>query len=45
MEMLADTGKVIGIDLVEVNPVLDERNRTAEVAAELLLSALGKRIL
>jgi arginase len=45
MEMLADTGKVIGIDLVEVNPVLDEQNRTAEVAAELLLSALGKRIL
>ena len=45
MEMLADTGKVIGLDLVEVNPVLDEQNRTAEVAAELLLSALGKRIL
>jgi arginase len=45
MEMLADTGMVIGLDLVEVNPVLDERNRTAEVAAELLLSALGKRIL
>jgi len=45
MEMLADTGKLVGMDLVEVNPVLDERNRTAEVAAELLLSALGKRIL
>jgi arginase len=45
MEMLADTGKVIGLDLVEVNPVLDERNRTAEIACELILSALGKRIL
>jgi arginase len=45
MEMLADTGKLVGLDLVEVNPVLDERNRTAEVAAELVLSALGKRIL
>ena len=45
MEMLADTGKIVGMDLVEVNPVLDEQNRTAEVAAELLLSALGKRIL
>ena len=44
MEMLADTGKLVGLDLVEVNPVLDERNRTAEVAAELILSALGKRI-
>ncbi len=45
MEMLADTGKLIGMDVVEVNPVLDERNRTAELAAELILSALGKRIL
>ena len=45
MEMLADTGRLLGLDVVEVNPVLDERNRTAEVAAELVLSALGKRIL
>ena len=45
MEMLADTGKLLGLDVVEVNPVLDERNRTAEIAAELILSALGKRIL
>lgn len=45
MEMLADTGKLLGMDIVEVNPVLDERNRTAEVATELILSALGKRIL
>lgn len=45
MEMLADTGRLIGMDVVEVNPVLDERNRTAELATELILSALGKRIL
>ncbi len=45
MEMLADTGKLIGLDMVEVNPVLDERNRTAEIACELICSALGKRIL
>ena len=45
MEMFADTGKIVGIDMVEVNPVLDERNRTAEIACELILSALGKRIL
>ncbi|MEO6445336.1 MAG: arginase [Gemmatimonadaceae bacterium] len=45
MEMLADTGKLVGLDLVEVNPVLDARNRTAEIARELILSALGKRIL
>ena len=45
MEMFADSGKLVGLDLVEVNPVLDERNRTAEIARELLLSAFGKRIL
>jgi arginase len=45
MEMLADTGKLVGLDMVEVNPVLDERNRTAEIACELILSALGRRIL
>ncbi len=45
LEMLADTGKLVGIDLVEVNPVLDEHNRTAAVGAGLLLSALGKRII
>lgn len=45
MEMIADTGKLVGIDVVEINPVLDERNRTAEVARELILSVVGKRIL
>lgn len=45
MEMLADTGKLVGLDLVEVNPVLDERNRTAQIACELICSAFGKRIL
>ena len=45
MEMLADTGRLVGIDLVEVNPVLDEYNRTAGIGSDLLLSALGKRII
>jgi arginase len=45
MEMLAQTGKLCSLDLVEVNPILDDRNVTAELAAELALSALGKRIL
>jgi arginase len=45
MEMLADTGKIIGMDLVEINPVLDSVNRTAELAVELIASALGKRTL
>lgn len=45
MEMLADSRAVRALDVVEINPVLDERNRTAELALELLLSCLGKRIL
>jgi arginase len=45
MEMLADSGRVVSIEVVEVNPILDERNRTAHLAVELLASLLGKRIL
>jgi arginase len=45
MEILAHTGAMRSLDLVEVNPILDERNATAEIAVELGLSALGKRIL
>lgn len=45
MELLADTGRLVGMDLVEINPVLDRVNRTAELAVELILSALGKRTL
>ena len=45
MEMLADTGKVVSVELVEVNPVLDHRNDTAALGVELLSSLLGKKIL
>jgi len=45
MEILADTKRVGSIDVVEINPILDERNQTAEIAAELLASLLGKSIL
>jgi arginase len=45
MEMLADTKKLVGLDLVEVNPVLDTHNRTAELATQFVLSAFGKSIL
>ncbi|MBM4183995.1 MAG: arginase [Gemmatimonadetes bacterium] len=44
LEMVADSKRLAGIDLVEVNPILDVRNATAELGTELLLSALGKRI-
>jgi arginase len=43
-EMVAETGRLVGMDLVEVNPILDERNKTAEMAVELAVSALGKRV-
>ena len=45
METLWDTGRVVAIDLVEVNPVLDEVNHTAELAVGLMASAFGQRIL
>jgi arginase len=45
MEILADANCVGSIDVVEINPILDERNHTAEIAAELLASLLGKSIL
>jgi len=45
MEMICDSGKLLSMEIVEVNPVIDEVNRTAELAVELVLSALGKRIL
>jgi arginase len=45
MEMLSDRAQVVAIDLVEVNPVLDNQNMTGIFAAELAQSVLGKRIL
>ena len=45
MEILADHGGLTSLEIVEVNPVLDERNRTAELAVELACSAFGKKIL
>lgn len=44
MEIVADSKKMTSMDLVEVNPILDDRNHTAELGAELILSALGKTI-
>ncbi|HWE51766.1 MAG TPA: arginase [Bryobacteraceae bacterium] len=45
MEIAADSGKMLSLEVVEVNPVIDEVNRTAELAVELILSAMGKKIL
>ena len=45
MELIAESGKLAALDLVEVNPTLDLRNTTAELGCELALSALGMKIL
>jgi arginase len=45
MEIVADSGLLTSMDLVEVNPTLDVRNATAQLGSELALSALGMKIL
>jgi arginase len=45
MELVATSGTLVGMDLVEVNPILDQANRTAHLATELALSATGKCII
>ena len=45
MEMIADTGQLGSIDIVELNPALDQRNATAELAVDLLESLFGKSTL
>lgn len=44
MEVIAASGHMVSMDAVEVNPILDRENATAQLAVELILSALGKRI-
>jgi arginase len=45
MEIIADHGRLTSFEIVEVNPVIDEHNRTANLAVELTLSVFGKKIL
>lgn len=45
MELLCDCGQLKSMEVVEVNPVIDEANRTAVLAVELVMSAMGQRIL
>jgi arginase len=45
MEMIHDSGLMIAMDLVEINPILDSHNQTAELAVALIASAFGRRIL
>ena len=43
-EQVGETGLLIGMDVVEINPILDNQNQTGELAVEFVLSALGKRV-
>ena len=45
MEIVADSGTLGSMDIVEINPIVDQQNQTATMAIELAVSALGKRIL
>jgi arginase len=45
MELIAESDQLAGLELVEVNPIRDVGNQTAELARDLALSALGQRIL
>ena len=45
MEIIADHSRMLSFEIVEVNPVIDEHNQTADLAVELTLSAFGKKIL
>jgi arginase len=45
MEMIADSGALRALDLVEANPILDDRNTTAVLGVELAASAFGQKII
>jgi arginase len=45
METICDSGRMVSMEIVEVNPVLDDANRTALLGVELVMSAMGKKIL
>jgi arginase len=45
MEMIADSGKMLALELVEINPIIDLHNKTAMLGVGLVSSALGKKIL
>jgi arginase len=45
MELIADSRRMLSLEIVEINPVIDVANKTANLAVELVLSALGKKIL
>ncbi|MFT7679361.1 MAG: arginase [Planctomycetota bacterium] len=45
MELVADSGGMLGLEMTEINPILDDKNQTSRAAVEFVASALGKRVL
>ena len=45
LEVLNDSGRMCSLEIAEVNPILDTKNRTAELMCELVSSALGKKVM
>ena len=45
MELVAETGRLVSLELTEINPILDVHNQTAQFAVDMILSALGKSVL
>jgi arginase len=45
MELLDDSGRMISMDLVEINPILDQHNSTADLAVQIIESVFGRQIL
>jgi arginase len=44
MEMIHDSGRLCSLDIVEINPALDDKNITAEIAVDLTASLFGRHI-
>lgn len=45
MELVAESGGMLGLEMTEINPILDDKNQTSRAAVEFVESALGKRVL
>ena len=45
MEMIADDGRMVSLEMVELNPIIDNHNTTGELAVDLILSSFGQSIL
>ncbi len=45
LELCAESNKLVGLEMTEINPILDDRNRTAQVTVQFIESALGRRTL